>query len=341
MNNFPNVFIGSSNESKDYMNEIIAELDGVCNFQPWDDMVLEPSSYSMEDLEVKSENYDFALFVLHPDDYCIGKGIVSIKPRDNVILEIGLFIKAIGRRNIALIMPIFEASDVRVDIPEKLAVCLENYNINRLTIPTDILSINTIHYGIGSCGPSMRTTSVNIKKWIQNRQTFSVHASCWPLNIAVVSSDKKAVDRLCCVLTSYSPKIICVKQYSSCSEAQEAMSENNIDGAFVDIHSFSGDEGTDLILWARDRYRKIGFALYSTDTELYTYPAMSERRRHVFEHYWRLSKDAKDDSLLINVEDILLLFLVHKISEGRFGEIPGEVIRKLFLSKSLSLNECK
>ena len=52
-----------------------------------------------------AEKFDFAVFILSPDDVLTLRGETSKVPRDNVIFEMGLFIGALGRKCIFLITP--------------------------------------------------------------------------------------------------------------------------------------------------------------------------------------------------------------------------------------------
>ncbi len=67
---------------------------------------------------------DFAVLVLGPDDRVISRGDDNLAPRDNVVLELGLFIGAVGRRRVFLVMP--AGLDVK--------------------IPTDLLGVTPVWY---------------------------------------------------------------------------------------------------------------------------------------------------------------------------------------------------
>ena len=52
---------------------------------------------SLESLVERLDDFDFAALILTPDDVTISRDEEMQAPRDNVLLELGLFIGAIGR----------------------------------------------------------------------------------------------------------------------------------------------------------------------------------------------------------------------------------------------------
>lgn len=66
----------------------------------WESLEFKPMSSILDGLtsaaNTSTNFYDFALFVLAPDDVLISKGRMSSTARDNVIFELGLFLGAFG-----------------------------------------------------------------------------------------------------------------------------------------------------------------------------------------------------------------------------------------------------
>ncbi len=130
--------------------------------------------------------------------------------------------------------------------------------------------------------------------------------------------------------------------HNNYSDAKKAMDNKKIDCAIIDMFSINLDEGIDVILYARDRHREIGFSIFGTSQELHSLTKMSGIRGNTLEHYWKLQKDANDESFQISVEDTLIMFFIYKLSGGRFGEISGDVIDKIFKPNVIgTLNEWK
>lgn len=91
------VFIGSSSEGKSVARALQAELMSDCEVVLWDQGVFEPGSYTLDSLIDTAHRSDFAVLVATPDDTRESRGQTAIVPRDNVILEFGLFAGVLGR----------------------------------------------------------------------------------------------------------------------------------------------------------------------------------------------------------------------------------------------------
>lgn len=91
------VFIGSSSEGKGVARALQAELLPDCEVVIWDQGVFGPSSYTLDALIETAHRSDFAVLVATPDDTRESRGQTAVVPRDNVILEFGLFAGVLGR----------------------------------------------------------------------------------------------------------------------------------------------------------------------------------------------------------------------------------------------------
>jgi hypothetical protein len=105
----PRVFVGSSAEFEDHAvaTKKILEEDDTLSVTYWKDL---PSAGSQTVFEILTkaaaeELFDFAVFVLSPDDVLTMRGERASVPRANVIFEIGLFIGALGRDRVFLMAP--------------------------------------------------------------------------------------------------------------------------------------------------------------------------------------------------------------------------------------------
>lgn len=121
------VFVGSSRESLDVATGVQRGLAG----EPiivtvWTNGVFGPSDFPIEALERAAVDSDFAILVLGPDDRVLSRERENTAPRDNVILELGLFIGACGRHRVFFMVP--EGMDVK--------------------IPTDILGVTPVSYSM-------------------------------------------------------------------------------------------------------------------------------------------------------------------------------------------------
>ena len=95
----PSVFIGSSSEASEVVRYLQSELNstGRCTTTAWNQGVFAAGSYTLESLVEAARRADFAVLVATPDDVVNSRDLAQFAPRDNVILELGLFLGALGR----------------------------------------------------------------------------------------------------------------------------------------------------------------------------------------------------------------------------------------------------
>ena len=121
----PRVFIASSSEAL----AIAESLQSAMSSDPievklWTDGIFIPGKTNVEALEQELERADFAVVLLSPDDRVLSRWRVSSAPRDNLILELGLFIGAIGRHRAIMVYP----------------------RRAKIKIPSDLLGVTPIKY---------------------------------------------------------------------------------------------------------------------------------------------------------------------------------------------------
>lgn len=94
----PSIFIGSSSEALPLAEAIRDEL--AKHFLPelWSEHLFELGEDTLTNLLRFVQCYDFAILVICEDDITISRKASQASPRDNVILELGLFMGALGRR---------------------------------------------------------------------------------------------------------------------------------------------------------------------------------------------------------------------------------------------------
>lgn len=91
------VFIGSSSEGLDVARQVqIALQDERIEAIVWDQGVFEPGKSYLSALLSAAESFDFAVLVLTADDTLISRGNEYNSPRDNALVELGLFMGSIG-----------------------------------------------------------------------------------------------------------------------------------------------------------------------------------------------------------------------------------------------------
>jgi Predicted nucleotide-binding protein containing TIR -like domain len=313
MNQKPRIFIGASTEGKDVLDALYLELNNDFELVRWDRSFFEPSKYTLECFEDKARLHDFAIFILHPDDQVISRGVKKSKTRDNVIFEYGLFFSVLGRNNVFLLEP--ELSD------------------DKIYFPSDFYGITTIRYDYENGKPDMISAGIHIKNHINKQiemQSYYSNRSLWPLKVSIISRDKTSIDKLQLALSKYDKQVLTTLVYENFNDVKEAMIKKQIDCAFIDIFSLDSTLGIDLIAYARDRHRDIGFALYGNSSDLYSLPGVEGGWRLTLEHFWKLQKDSNNESFQISVEDMIIMFFIYRLSGGCFGEEPGNIIKNIF-----------
>ncbi|HYJ84612.1 MAG TPA: nucleotide-binding protein [Pyrinomonadaceae bacterium] len=122
----PKVFVGCSTDAYRIAQAIQTNLDprNVAFLKIWPQNVFEPSHHTDQDLIKSAPTFDFAIFILSPDDDVKSHDVEQKAPRDNVIYELGLFMGVLDRDRVFL---------------------LRERNRD-LKVPTDVIGVNPINY---------------------------------------------------------------------------------------------------------------------------------------------------------------------------------------------------
>lgn len=119
------IFVASSTHGLKVAQAIQVNLEHCAEVIIWDQQVFDVSSYPLEALERAAKEADYGIFVMTPDDLRQTNRKANPVPRDNVILELGVFLGALGRRRSFLVVP--------SDIPDML-------------LPTDLAGLVQARY---------------------------------------------------------------------------------------------------------------------------------------------------------------------------------------------------
>jgi hypothetical protein len=111
----PTVFIASSSEGLEVAKTVRAlllqELREKAKVTPWT-REFDLSATYIESLEKASQEADFAVLVVTPDDITISRDKKKSAPRDNVVFELGLFMGCLGRQRCFIVNE--EKSDLKL-----------------------------------------------------------------------------------------------------------------------------------------------------------------------------------------------------------------------------------
>jgi predicted nucleotide-binding protein len=130
----PCLFIGSSSIAKDVAYEVKNKLKDVAHCDVWDESLFKDGKTTIENIETFINDYEYSVFIFNNDDKLYERNNQSV-PRDNVILEYGMFLQKNTRNKTFFIVPNgFKKFDSKKDdgvhIATDLAgVCCEFYDI--------------------------------------------------------------------------------------------------------------------------------------------------------------------------------------------------------------------
>lgn len=125
----PQIFIASSIEGLNVAYAVQELLEHNAECTVWDQGVFDPSSYTLPDLIKRLEITDYGIFVFSIDDDAKIRGKEEKIVRDNVILELGLFMGVLGQNNCFIIAP---NSSENVHLPTDLTgITILKYNNRR------------------------------------------------------------------------------------------------------------------------------------------------------------------------------------------------------------------
>jgi|GEM_PF-7091822 len=114
--NKPFIFIGSSSEHLDVAEAVKAVLEYSSECQVWTQGLFDLTHSTLESLTSKLKDFDFAILILTPDDITVSRGTKKYSPRDNVLFELGLFMGALGRNNVFIVMD----REAKIKLPSDL-----------------------------------------------------------------------------------------------------------------------------------------------------------------------------------------------------------------------------
>ena len=118
MSNKPTVFIASSSEALPVAEAVHIKLEQELRPKLWEN-AFDLSSVTINTLINKTKEADYAVFVFHADDKTLIREQAYSSVRDNVVLELGMFIGALGLEKCFIIVP--KSSEATFRLPTDLA----------------------------------------------------------------------------------------------------------------------------------------------------------------------------------------------------------------------------
>lgn len=126
----PKVFIGSSEENSDIAYAIQENIENDSESTVWKHNIFDLSNYTLNSLIDKMEEFDFSIFVFSPNDIAIMRNQEKQIVRDNIVLELGLFIGRLGKERTFIVAPLGnEIFHLPTDL---LGITTATFNPNRI-----------------------------------------------------------------------------------------------------------------------------------------------------------------------------------------------------------------
>lgn len=150
----PRILIASSAEALKYAEALQHNLEHSAHVEIWTHGIIKAGEYTLDSLIEKLSDIDAGVVVFNPDDLLTTRGKKTQTTRDNVILELGLFIGRLGRRRTFVIRP----------------------RGVELAIPSDLLGLTALDFDpthrntIASLGPACS----QIKDILQGRESSNI-----------------------------------------------------------------------------------------------------------------------------------------------------------------------
>lgn len=120
------IFIGSSSESKRIADAVYSYFEYKHDTRIWS-AVFDASTVTINEIIKQANENDFAIMILGEDDILSSRGETYSSARDNVILELGIFIGSLGLNNCFIVIP--SSSEHKIKIASDLSgVTLLRYN---------------------------------------------------------------------------------------------------------------------------------------------------------------------------------------------------------------------
>ena len=112
----PSLFIASSKEGMPIANALQANVQEFAEPTVWYQGLFDLSTYTLPELIKNLDYSDFAAFVFSPDDAVSMRGENKKTVRDNVILELGLFLGRLGLDRCFVLAPDIEELHIPTDL---------------------------------------------------------------------------------------------------------------------------------------------------------------------------------------------------------------------------------
>lgn len=191
MSDKPTIFIASSSEALSVAEAVLLKLEGGLRTKLWSN-AFDLSSITITTLINKTKETDYAVFVFHPDDKSLIREKEYNSVRDNVILELGMFIGALGLEKCFLLVP--RSAEANFRLPTDLAgVTASFYDDKELDVSDAVTgSCAQIKQKIKKLEAQENKIATTTETDVLKEQLNHTQSQLWRVNHEVQSAQEKS-----------------------------------------------------------------------------------------------------------------------------------------------------
>lgn len=181
MSDKPTIFIASSSEAISVAEAVHIKLEQEMRVKLWEN-AFDLSSITITTLINKTKEADYAVFVFHTDDKTLIREKEYSSVRDNVVLELGMFIGALGLEKCFILVP--RSAEITFRLPTDLAGITATFYDDQEPDITDAVtgSCAKIKQSVKKLEAAKTKTETTSETEILRQQLQSTQSQIWSMN---------------------------------------------------------------------------------------------------------------------------------------------------------------
>ncbi len=181
MSDKPTIFIASSSEAISVAEAVHIKLEQEMRVKLWEN-AFDLSSITITSLIGKTKDADYAVFVFHQDDKALIREKEYSSVRDNVVLELGMFIGALGLERCFILVP--KSAEATFRLPTDLAGVTASFYDDREPNLTDAVtgSCARIKQSVKKLEKAKSKTAATSEADVLRQQLQNAQSQIWSMN---------------------------------------------------------------------------------------------------------------------------------------------------------------
>lgn len=143
----PRMWIASSTEGVRFAESILVILADTVLSTLWRYGTFDPGQYPVDAIQRMANESNYGTFILTPDDTATVRASEVVIPRDNVLLELGMFLTRLGRESCFIVTP---------------------NDVSNLRLPSDLRGVTEIRYSHSDLSLSRAAVATNVAAQIRD-----------------------------------------------------------------------------------------------------------------------------------------------------------------------------